>query len=143
MPAIVQFFVDATGYHHEVDVWYLDGNYLLGLMVLCVHLPLGKLARFFHNNLLNFLGLFRRIDFLGFTSFIGMACMSTFVIMVIKKQSQATIEIFRKIERNLKKVPKFSNPKIRLMPSVVPLNTIILTKRRLARLRPLDSTEVR
>ena len=52
------------------DKWYLNGDYLLGLMVLCVHIPLGML---------------KKIDFLGFTSFIGMACMSTFVFMVIKK----------------------------------------------------------
>ena len=52
------------------DKWYLNGDYLLGLMVVCVHIPLGML---------------KKIDFLGFTSFIGMACMSTFVFMVIKK----------------------------------------------------------
>jgi len=52
------------------DKWYLNGDYLLGLMVICVHIPLGML---------------KKIDFLGFTSFIGMACMSTFVFMVIKK----------------------------------------------------------
>ena len=52
------------------DKWYLNGDYLLGLMVICVHIPLGML---------------KKIDFLGFTSFIGMACMCTFVFMVIKK----------------------------------------------------------
>ena len=43
-------------------------------MVFCVHIPLG---------------LLRRIDILGFTSFIGMICMSTFVVMVIMKQPEA------------------------------------------------------
>ena len=46
MPSIVQFFVDSSGYHHDVDVWYLKGDYLLALMIFCVHLPLGKFFRF-------------------------------------------------------------------------------------------------
>lgn len=84
----MQFVIDSSGYHHDVDVWYLNGDYLLGLMICCVHLPLGKWKSLFQKHLIK-IGLFKRIDFLGFTSFIGMACMSTFVIMVIKKQPEA------------------------------------------------------
>ena len=70
LPTIVLFFLESYGITHVTDKWYLNGDYLLGLMVVCVHIPLGML---------------KKIDFLGFTSFIGMACMSTFVFMVIKK----------------------------------------------------------
>ena len=141
------------GYHHDVDVWYLNGNYLLGLMVLCVHLPLGKYSISFCeksimmiyeslNDKHHFLGLFRRIDFLGFTSFIGMACMSTFVIMVIKKQPQAKINIYLTDFFLLKYFNINSNPKIRLTLSVAPSISIIRTRLRRARLNPSDSTEV-
>ena len=41
---------------------------------------------------MNSSGLLKRIDFLGFTSFIGMVCMSTFVFMVISKQPEASAQ---------------------------------------------------
>jgi len=62
------------GYTHQADTWWRNGNVLLGIMILCVQIPLG---------------LLRRIDFLGFTSFIGMACMMSFVGLVVQKQPDA------------------------------------------------------
>ena len=82
LPTIVLFFLESYGITHVTDKWYLNGDYLLGLMVLCVHIPLGML---------------KKIDFLGFTSFIGMACMSTFVFMVIKKVTDPRTGYFRTI----------------------------------------------
>jgi sodium-coupled neutral amino acid transporter 2 len=81
LPRIVTFALEYNGIEHIVgdgsSPWYLNGDYLLGIMVFAIHLPLG---------------LLKRIDFLGFTSFIGMVCMSTFVFMVISKQPEASAQ---------------------------------------------------
>jgi amino acid permease len=81
LPRIARFVLEYNGIEHlvgdENEPWFLNGDYLLGIMVFTIHLPLG---------------LLKRIDFLGFTSFIGMVCMSTFVFMVIKKQPEAAAQ---------------------------------------------------
>ena len=66
--------MELSGIEHNTDSWYLDSRFLLGMMILCVQLPLA---------------FCRRIDFLGFTSFIGMACMGSFVVLVVLKQPAA------------------------------------------------------
>ena len=63
-----------AGYEISGCSWMLDGRVLLGAMVLFVQLPLGFL---------------KKIDFLGFTSFIGMGCMMSFVGLVVVKQPAA------------------------------------------------------
>lgn len=51
--------------------WYFDGTFWLIFVCLCVLFPLGCC---------------KRIDFLGFTSAIGMFAMSAFVVMIVSKQ---------------------------------------------------------
>jgi len=78
LPDIVEGILNFRGINTEdvdrSEIWYLNGKILLGLMVIIIQLPLACL---------------RRIDFLGFTSFIGMACMMSFVGLVIAKQPEA------------------------------------------------------
>ena len=61
------------GYSVEDKCW-MDGRILLGLMILFVQLPLA---------------FFQHVNFLGFTSFIGMGCMMSFVGLVVAKQPEA------------------------------------------------------
>jgi len=53
--------------------WYTNGNLWLFLVFLCILFPLGCC---------------KRIDFLGFTSAIGMFAMGTFVVMIVAKQPE-------------------------------------------------------
>ena len=72
MPDIVHYIAQLAGY--EIADWMSNGNLLLGIMILFVQLPLAFL---------------KKIDFLGFTSFIGMGCMMSFVGLVVSRQDGA------------------------------------------------------
>jgi sodium-coupled neutral amino acid transporter 1 len=69
----VTYFATLAGYEVSGCYW-ADGRVLLGVMILFVQLPLAFL---------------KKIDFLGFTSFIGMGCMMSFVGLVVVKQPAA------------------------------------------------------
>ena len=73
MPGIVSDIAKLQGYDLSDSCWN-DGRLLLGIMILVVQLPLA---------------FFQHVNFLGFTSFIGMGCMMSFVGLVIAKQPEA------------------------------------------------------
>jgi amino acid permease len=66
--------VGELGGYDLTDSCWNDGRLLLGLMILFVQLPLA---------------FFQHVNFLGFTSFIGMGCMMSFVGLVVRKQPEA------------------------------------------------------
>jgi sodium-coupled neutral amino acid transporter 4 len=71
-PQIITDFGRLSNPEYSIeDKWYFQGEYCLLWIVLLILVPLGCA---------------KRIDFLGFTSCIGMIAMTTFVFVVIAKQ---------------------------------------------------------
>jgi len=74
MPDIAVGLVKMFNENAVIDQqWYTNGNLWLFLVFLCILFPLGCC---------------KRIDFLGFTSAIGMFAMGTFVVMIVAKQPE-------------------------------------------------------
>ncbi|XP_067250912.1 sodium-coupled neutral amino acid transporter 5b isoform X2 [Chanodichthys erythropterus] len=68
LPLVIQAFL---GLHHSSGEWFLNGNYLIVIVSICVILPLA---------------LMRQLGYLGYTSGFSLTCMVFFLISVIYKK---------------------------------------------------------
>ncbi|KAJ8409359.1 hypothetical protein AAFF_G00235570 [Aldrovandia affinis] len=69
-PLVIQAFL---GVQSSTSEWYLDGNYLVILVSICIILPLA---------------LMKQLGYLGYTSGFSLSCMVFFLIAVIYKRFQ-------------------------------------------------------
>ncbi|KAB5567455.1 hypothetical protein PHYPO_G00232970 [Pangasianodon hypophthalmus] len=68
LPLVIQAFL---GLHHSNGQWYLNGNYLIIIVSICIILPLAMM---------------RQLGYLGYTSGFSLTCMVFFLIAVIYKK---------------------------------------------------------
>ncbi|KAF7695321.1 sodium-coupled neutral amino acid transporter 5b [Silurus meridionalis] len=68
LPLVIQAFL---GLHHSSGQWYLNGNYLIIFVSICIILPLATM---------------RQLGYLGYTSGFSLTCMVFFLISVIYKK---------------------------------------------------------
>ncbi|XP_076859819.1 sodium-coupled neutral amino acid transporter 5b [Brachyhypopomus gauderio] len=68
LPLVIQAFL---GLHHSTGQWFLNGNYLIIIVSICIILPLA---------------LMRQLGYLGYTSGFSLTCMVFFLISVIYKK---------------------------------------------------------
>ncbi|KAF5895255.1 sodium-coupled neutral amino acid transporter 3-like, partial [Clarias magur] len=68
LPLVIQTFL---GLHQSSGQWYLNGNYLIIIVSICIILPLA---------------LMRQLGYLGYTSGFSLTCMVFFLISVIYKK---------------------------------------------------------
>ncbi|KAF4072282.1 hypothetical protein AMELA_G00261260 [Ameiurus melas] len=68
LPLVIQTFL---GLHHGSGQWYLNGNYLIIIVSVCIILPLAMM---------------RQLGYLGYTSGFSLTCMVFFLISVIYKK---------------------------------------------------------
>ncbi|KAK1158541.1 sodium-coupled neutral amino acid transporter 3-like isoform X1 [Acipenser oxyrinchus oxyrinchus] len=75
-PLVIQAFLNISG---KSDEWYLNGNYLVVLVSVCVILPLA---------------LMKQLGYLGYTSGFSLSCMVFFLCVVIYKKFQIPCPFF-------------------------------------------------